>query len=323
MIDESLQKRLEFYEKIYFTLDEPVPFKSFYIYPVLAKDYYKFYSFFSCLTLDKNTKPQKYYDEKFQTEKTRLVSNPKGIGMSYLAYLISLMEDQEFGQQMTSCLISLLELVLHEKNGLFCPKCGKQVGVLTYENISKQLINSTDEEKLNFFRKEARCPICGEPRREVFSIKDSGVTKKLCVYNTELNAKDFDELKSIIAHQNILDYDGDKYIDPTLKEDLEKKKRLENKDYSSPTLEKQLVCIASNTAYTFQDLKNISIRKITYLLRVIDAKCSYYAQIQGQYSGMVKFKEDPKHWIFSDNSRDVNKEIMLLDDFKQKFKNVT
>lgn len=38
---------------------------------------------------------------------------------------------------------------------------------------------------------------------------------------------------------------------------------------------------------------------------------------------MVKFKEDPKHWIYTDNDRDINKEIMLVDDFKKKFEHVT
>ena len=50
--------------------------------------------------------------------------------------------------------------------------------------------------------------------------------------------KDFDELKALVARQNILDYDGDKYIDPDLKEELEIKARLQNKNYTSPSLEK-------------------------------------------------------------------------------------
>ena len=58
-LSEQLQEKIDFYEKFYFALDEPVPFKNgLYIYPVLVKDYYKFYTYYSCLTMDKNTKKQ-------------------------------------------------------------------------------------------------------------------------------------------------------------------------------------------------------------------------------------------------------------------------
>ena len=90
--------------------------------------------------------------------------------------------------------------------------------------------------------------------REVYSIKDTGRTKKLCIYNNELSSQDFEELKTIIAHYNILNYDGDKYIDPDLKADLEKKRKLENRDYTSPTLEKQIVCVCISTNYKLEEI---------------------------------------------------------------------
>ena len=49
MISEQLQKKLDLWEKCYFSLDEAVPFKdNLRVYPVLVKDYYKFYSCFPC-----------------------------------------------------------------------------------------------------------------------------------------------------------------------------------------------------------------------------------------------------------------------------------
>ena len=45
MISEQLQKKLDLWEQCYFSLDDPVPFKdNLLVYPVLVKDYYKFYS---------------------------------------------------------------------------------------------------------------------------------------------------------------------------------------------------------------------------------------------------------------------------------------
>ena len=72
-----------------------------------------------------------------------------------------------------------------------------------------------------------------------------------------------------------------------------------------------------------EELKELTLRKLTLMLKTIDAKNVYYTQLQGMYSGMVKFKQDPKHWIFSDNKKDFSKEIMQLSDVHKKFEQVT
>ena len=58
------------------------------------------------------------------------------------------------------------------------------------------------------------------------------------------------------------------------------------------------------------------------MLRSVDKMHTYYAQIQAQMSGMVTFKEDPKHWIFSDDKKNIKDELTALDDFTKKFDNV-
>lgn len=329
MISEKLQQKLDLWEKCYFSLDDAVPFKGeLKVYPALVKDYYKFYSCFPCMTMDKNTKMALNEDGRMIK-----ISNPKGIGMSYLAYLIESMSDEQFGQSITSQVIGLLELIFHVENGFFCPNCGSE---LKYSDIRKQLDmltkeaqrqNKSKEEldkiKLEYFKKIIVCPDCKGERRDIISIKNEGNIKKFTIYNTDISPKDFDELKALVARQNILDYDGDKYIDPDLKEELEIKARLQNKDYTSPSLEKQMVCVCAGTGYTLEELKEIPIRKLTLLLRTVDAKASYYAQVQGAYSGMVKFKQDPKHWIFGDNKKDISKEFTSLESFTGKFDRVT
>ena len=329
MISEQLQKKLDLWEKCYFSLDEAVPFKdNLKVYPVLVKDYYKFYSCFPCLTMDKNTK-MVLNDEG----KPIKVSNPKGIGMSYLGYLIESMQEGEIGAALTSQLIGLIELVFHEKNGFFCPNCGE---VILFEEIKNELDNITktimeskgtkeqiDIAKIEYFKEKMKCKKCGSNMREIISIKNEGNIKKLSIKNTDISPKDFDELKALVSRQNILDYDGDKYVDPDLKEELEIKARLQNKNYTSPSLEKQMVCVCAGTGYTLKELKEIPLRKLTLLLKTVDSKANYYAQVQGAYSGMVKFKEDPKHWIFGDNKRDISQEFTSLDNFTQKFDRVT
>ena len=329
MISEQLQKKLDLWEKCYFSLDEAVPFKdNLKVYPVLVKDYYKFYSCFPCLTMDKNTKM--VIGEDGTPIK---VSNPKGIGMSYLGYLIESMQEGEIGAALTSQLIGLIELVFHEKNGFFCPNCGEEI---LFEEIKNELDNITktimeskgtkeqvDIAKIEYFKEKMKCKKCGSNMREIISIKNEGNIKKLSIKNTDISPKDFDELKALVSRQNILDYDGDKYIDPDLKEELEIKARLQNKNYTSPSLEKQMVCVCAGTGYTLKELKEIPLRKLTLLLKTVDSKANYYAQVQGAYSGMVKFKEDPKHWIFGDNKRDIASEFTSLESFTGKFNNVT
>ena len=329
MISEQLQKKLDLWEKCYFSLDEAVPFKdNLKVYPVLVKDYYKFYSCFPCLTMDKNTKMVIGEDGK-----PIKVSNPKGIGMSYLGYLIESMQEGEIGATLTSQLIGLIELVFHEKNGFFCPNCGE---VILFEEIKNELDNITktimeskgtkeqvDIAKIEYFKEKMKCKKCGSNMREIISIKNEGNIKKLSIKNTDISPKDFDELKALVSRQNILDYDGDKYIDPDLKEELEIKARLQNKNYTSPSLEKQMVCVCAGTGYTLKELKEIPLRKLTLLLKTVDSKANYYAQVQGAYSGMVKFKQDPSHWIFGDNKRDIASEFTSLESFTGKFNDVT
>ena len=329
MISEQLQKKLDLWEKCYFSLDEAVPFKdNLKVYPVLVKDYCKFYSCFPCLTMDKNTKMVIGEDGR-----PIKVSNPKGIGMSYLGYLIESMQEGEIGATLTSQLIGLIELVFHEKNGFFCPNCGEEILFEEIknelDNIIKEIVESKgtkeqiDIAKIEYFKEKMKCKKCGSNMREIISIKNEGNIKKLSIKNTDISPKDFDELKALVSRQNILDYDGDKYVDPDLKEELEIKARLQNKNYTSPSLEKQMVCVCAGTGYTLKELKEIPLRKLTLLLKTVDSKASYYAQVQGAYSGMVKFKEDPKHWIFGDNKRDIASEFTSLESFTGKFNDVT
>lgn len=347
MLSQKLKQELEYYEKLYFALDEPVPYKGgLEVYPVLVKDYYKFYTALTCITMNKNVKKEKYIDDK-GNEAIREVSNPQGISMSYLAYLISCMQQNDIGPLVTSQVITLLEMVFHIQNGIYCPDCEKQCGgdkdkleniraktFTTYENLSSGLrafdsIQDKDEKiskQREYLKHILTCPVCGGNRREVFSIKNQGEqgrASKLCIRDIELNNQDFERLRAIITHYNIVDYKDDVYIDPDLKEELDIKAQMQNKDYTSPTLEKQLICVSISTPYTIEQLKEISMRKLSLMLKTIDAKESYYAQVQAMYSGMVKFKQDPKHWIFSDNSRDISKELTTLDDVKKKFAPVT
>lgn len=327
MLTEELKKKLAVYEDLYFCLDEPVPFKkNLHIYPVKVKDYILFHTSLSCLLLNKNVKTIKIKNELGQ-EEDKEVSNPQGIGMSYMAYLIEEMRSEEKGKQLTAQILNLFELCLHIKNGFYCPVCKKtetlaEIYKRRLEEGSK-IQESDPLKKQEFLRRLLICPDCLGERREYITIKNTGKLSKFCIGEEEFTSKDFEEFKTIVLHQNILNYDGDEYIDPDLKADMDLKAKLENKDYTSPSLEKQLVCVSISSPYKIEELKEITLRKLSYLLKVIDTKEHYFSQLSGLYSGMVKFKEDPKHWIFGDNKKDMSKEIMTMKQLKDKFKDVT
>lgn len=275
MISQKMKMKIEFLEQFYFSLDEPVPFKEgLKIYPVLVKDYYKFYSIISCFTFDKN-------------------KTMEGISMSNLAYAFKLMADPETGERFTSNFITLLELVFHIKNGWYCDKEhdeNNNLKIFYYEDIIKKIEDLPKdisiEDKNIYLRSLLRCPKCGELMREVFSIKEQNNRKTLSIYDIEITPEDFDELKEIVCYQNMPDYE-DEYIDPKLKADLEAKAKIENPNAVSPTLEKQMSCIVSSSSYTYEMLHNITIRKLVLLLRTIDAKAHYFCYKQGEVSGKI------------------------------------
>lgn len=355
MINKALQEKLNMYEQVYYSLDEPVPFKEgkLPVYPVLVKDYYKFYSYLPCLTIDKNVK--EVMNEDGIIEK---VSNKEGMKKSYMRYIIDIMESPD-GGVLINQLMGLFELIFHIPRSIYCPHCG---AIKTYEdglkgideycnnfveeviqNYKKSVSNQDDMDiqenfqlpdtlkqklintaKNDFLQKYTyKCTECNESMRDIFAIKTNGNKKCLVIKDIELTAKDIDELKALVPRQNILDYDGDKYIDQDLKEELEIKAKLKNKDYTSPTLEKQIICVAISTGYELGYIKNeMTMRKLSYFLRMADVKPTYFAQLQAGLSGMVKFKQDPPHWIFSESKKNIAQELTEYKSFEDKFKHV-
>jgi hypothetical protein len=142
-------------------------------------------------------------------------------------------------------------------------------------------------------------------------------TKNVFFLLAPINSSEYDILRNIVLYYNIPDYD-DEYIDPELKAELEEAARLRNPNQVQPSLEKQEACILTNSAYTFETIKDLTIRKMVLLLRTIDAKLHYMAYRQGELSGMVKFNKEIDHWIYSNNKPNKFDSIVSLDSLKDK-----
>ena len=267
---------IKYYEQCYFTYDKEIPFKGdLNVYPILVKDYYKFYACVDCIRMDKN-------------------ATIEGVSMSELGYLLHCIENNEDGKTIYSKFIQLIEMVFHIKSGKICPRCGHLV---PFDEINQKLLelSSIQDERIRekFLKKYVNqvsyCEKCAGDNVSIEtedSIRyETSPSKKLIINNIELDKNDYNLLKNIILYYNIPDYD-DEYIDPELKKELEEVARLKNPNQVQPSLEKQMSCIISATgAYTYESMQDLSIRKLVLLLRTIDARLHYFAYRQGELSG--------------------------------------
>jgi len=308
------QNLIKFYEQIYFTYDQPVPFLSLNVYPVQVKDYYKFYAALYTIKMDKN-------------------EDIEGISMSNLGYLCHKIENDQNGKGLYNQLVSLLEIVFHIENGLVCPLCKDKI---TFDEIEKKMKtigmiqNQEDREKAlrTYIKAIDCCKNCSTEdnvvqREQIIQISKKNGKPILTVDGVDIDKNNYDLLRDIILYYNLPDHD-DEYIDPELKKELEEVARLKNPNAVQPSLEKQMSCIISATgSYTYESLQQITIRKLVLLLRTIDARLHYFAYRQGEMSGMVKFEKELDHWIYSSEKKNKYEDIMSLDTLKNKLKDVT
>lgn len=296
-------KDLEYLTNQYFTFDEPVPFKGeLKVYPVKVKDYYTFFSVVDLLMLDKN-------------------SNPETIPMSYLKFLQFLSQGEE-GHIYNIKFNKLLELMLHINNGFFCPQCGYET---TEEHIIQELslIGNDMEAKSKKFHELKYCPNCQQYMYDIIRyVEEERGRISLYIKGQKLTSGDFDRFRDIVLYQNITDYEDESAMDTDLAAELKLVKQLKNKDITEPSLEKKLACAVISTGYTFEEIYNITIRKLNLLLRTEDGKMFYQAAKIGSMSGMVTFKTEPDHWIYERKKTIFDEGATQLDSLRSKLSNV-
>ena len=327
MTHEDINKLIEVYKQVYFTHDKPVPFKGeLTLYPVKVKDYYTYYAALDILRFEKNEDP-----------------SGVGIPMSHLGYLIyKSKQDNEEGKEVTRKIISMLELVFQINNGIYCD-CDEKETYMSYDdllkkyaeirnNFSQENLEEQDEQtqtlKLLEFNNELHqlrvCPKCGKERKDIIRYEESEDNQtRLFIGEIEITKDDYDLLRQLIQFQNNVDYNNE-IIDPELKAELELKAKLQNADLVPPSLEKQEACVIASTAYTYDTIQNLTIRHLSYLLRIIDSKMHYFAYKQGELSGMVTFKEGSlQHWLYGVDKKSDLDDMQTLDQLRDKLGNTT
>jgi len=113
--------------------------------------------------------------------------------------------------------------------------------------------------------------------------------------NIKLNCSEFDDVKKIICYQNCIEIPEDDEMNPEIKKAIEE--TLEYKRRHEPpmgSIEHQINYLVANSNLSKKEIGDLSIRSFIDILSIKNYSTYYAAMLNGQYSGMVKFKEQPK-----------------------------
>ena len=301
--EKKILEEVEYLRDKYFTYDEPVPFCGLYLYPVSVRNYNEFMTSNACLLLNKN-------------------DDPMGIKFTHLDYLLSKISDKKEGVLWSMRFSKIIELCFHILPGMKCSKCGKYIPYdqfFTEERV-KLYQEGTDEDRKRFFDCD-----CGEGKM-VASLdqkKDEKSNKTvLLIDGHEIDYVNFNKMRKYILYQNLPDFKDDSWADKAIRDDQAKRAEILSKGSGKASLERKMLCVVASTGIDISKVYDMSIRKFTALLGVINDYTEYKATKVGLMSGMVSLKKGQKidHWIYTKEKSDAEG-IVDSEAFAQQFKN--
>ena len=322
---------LKNYEHEYFREDKPVPFCGLFIYPVQIRYFELFSNCLPCLTMNKN-------------------EDIKGIKMSHLDYLISRTQlPGNEGTEWSYKIQKLFEIIFHIENGLKCKKCGH---VIKYDSkeftdfmqaTQKYVLQqSATQEQTTEEATEAEgeapeaalpqliCPEegcgCAEFIEMIKILRDPQTGRAaLEIDGQKINKNDFNKLRQIVPYQNFADYVDDSWVDPEVKKDHDEKIRLEQqRNDTHASIERKVVCLSIATHYTFEECYNMSIRKFTMALGIVDDLINYKIMRQAVSSGFVSLPKGKtiEHWVYKPNKDMYGDAYKSTDELQQQVSNL-
>lgn len=322
---------LKNYEHEYFREDKPVPFCGLFIYPVQIRYFELFSNCLPCLTMDKN-------------------EDIKGIKMSHLDYLISRTQlPGKEGTEWSYKIQKLFEIIFHIENGLKCKKCGH---VIKYDSkeftdfmqatqkyvLQQSAAQEQTTEKAAEAEGEAPeatlpqliCPEkgcgCAEFIEMIKILRDPQTGRAaLEIDGQKINKNDFNKLRQIVPYQNFADYVDDSWVDPEVKKDHDEKIRLEQqRNDTHASIERKVVCLSIATHYTFEECYNMSIRKFTMALGIVDDLINYKIMRQAVSSGFVSLPKGKtiEHWVYKPNKDMYGDAYKSADELQQQVSNL-
>lgn len=182
------------------------------------------------------------------------------------------------------------------------------------------MLSTRDENIMNQIRiivkyslKEEYAMIHSDGKRNYLAITDKDDIIKYVI-----NGKEFDDLRTIILHQNISDYD-DRYISPDVRELYDSYiKATSSKNQIDPSLERKKVFIIGKTGLSMGEINNMSYRIFNqiYIDNVnIDL---YFARKIIQASQKYDVKEEPIYPLFEKQTDKYDKLFVQKDAIQNK-----
>lgn len=147
----------------------------------------------------------------------------------------------------------------------------------------------------------------------------------LKILDTDINSKEFDEIKNIILYQNLVGYDEkDKYVDPSLRKAYEEYMRIQQNGKKEPSLDKQIASVQAHTGMSKNDLMDMTARSFKLLLNSCIKEVDYIILKTAESGGMVKFSKPIEHWVYENNNIDKYAQAFVsLDSYENKMRSVT
>ena len=117
--------------------------------------------------------------------------------------------------------------------------------------------------------------LCLHFNKPFFNFDENGkillIDKEL---NVVINEKQFDDIRSIILYQNLIDYD-DEYINPELKAKLDEAQYLKSRNIVAPSLERKIAIITAHTGIDKKSQLEMTYRSHTLLFQEVYEETEY------------------------------------------------
>lgn len=294
--EKKILEEVDYFRDKYFTYDLPVPFNKLTLYPVSIKDYNEFLSSSACLTLNKN-------------------DDVAGIRMTNIDYLLSKMQDEKEGPMWSLRFTKIIELCLHIKSGLKCPKCGK---FMSFEEFYIKYEDESIVDKNSILNCE-----CGGKYQETIKFKENEKGKKIFVFDgIEVDNQTFNKLRKYIMYQNLPDYKDDSWVDKAIRDDQAAKNELKSRGSGTASLERKIIGVCVNTHWKIEEVMNMTIRKFLMVLGMIDDIMNYTITRTGLMSGFASLPkgETVEHWLYKKDEGLYGK-AMDMDAYTSQIKN--
>ena len=294
--EKKILEEVDYFRDKYFTYDLPIPFNKLTLYPVSIKDYNEFLSSSACLTLNKN-------------------DDVAGIRMTNIDYLLSKMQDEKEGPMWSLRFTKLIELCLHIKSGLKCPKCGK---FMSFEEFYIKYEDESIVDKNSILNCE-----CGGKYQETIKFKENEKGKKIFVFDgIEVDNQTFNKLRKYIMYQNLPDYKDDSWVDKAIRDDQAAKNELKSRGSGTASLERKIIGVCVNTHWKIEEVMNMTIRKFLMVLGMVDDIMNYTITRTGLMSGFASLPkgETVEHWLYKKDEGLYGK-AMDMDAYTSQIKN--